>query len=248
MKISSLQYDVRWMDIPYNMDIITNFLNDVNGDLDLLVLPEMFLTGFNMDATSASIAEDHPAILELIDLAANHKVGIMGSLAICEKNQYYNRVLLITEKGIADRYDKQFRFTPSGESEQFSVKYPTTIFDYKGWKVLPQVCYDLRFPENVRSIEVPDLLIYMANWPDRRIHHWEALLKARAIENQCYVLGCNRIGIDDNGWKFPGHSQMITFHGDVHKIEDDTRALHVKVDYTALKMYRDKYPFWKDKK
>jgi len=248
MKISILQYDIKWMDLQSNIDTISKHLTSLDEDYDLLVLPEMFLTGFNMDAEAASIRETDSAIVDLISLATIHKIGIIGSLAICEDSTYYNRVLLITEEGIVDRYDKQFRFTPSGESEQFSVKYPAAIMNYKGWKLLPQVCYDLRFPENVRSVELPDVLIYMANWPIGRIHHWEALLKARAIENQCYTIGGNRIGVDNNGWAFPGHSQMVKYSGEIFMIEGNNNSLEVEISKTKLNEYRNKYPFWKDKK
>ncbi len=248
MKISILQYDIKWMDIRSNIDIITNHLSTLDKSIELLVLPEMFLTGFNMDAKSASISETDPAIAELISLATSHEIGIIGSLAICEEDKYYNRALLITNEGVVDRYDKQFRFTPSGESEHYSTRYPTAIFHYNGWKILPQVCYDLRFPENVRAIELPDLIIYMANWPNGRIYHWETLLAARAIENQCYTIGCNRIGTDDNGWSFPGHSRLVSFSGEVTMIKDSDRSLEIEVSKKELLDNRNKYPFWKDKR
>jgi len=248
MRISILQYDIKWMDIQYNIDTISRHLATLVDDVDLVVLPEMFLTGFNMDAYSAAINEDHIAIEELVKLARKYNTGIIGSLAINEKTNYYNRVLLITKEGIAGRYDKQYLFTPSGEHKAFSKKYSTSIFDFNGWKILPQVCYDLRFPESVRSVDQADLIIYMANWPSGRIHHWNALLKARAIENQCYVIGCNRIGRDENGWEFPGHSQLILYNGNEFlKNKKDIRN-STKLEYQKLVEYRKKYPFWKDKK
>ena len=234
------------MDIQSNIDIISNHLSSL--EIDLLILPEMFLTGFNMDAKSAAIPEDHSAIKALTTLARKNNTGIIGSLAISEGTNYYNRVLLITNKGIVGRYDKQYLFTPSGESDTFSNKQPTTLIEYKGWKLLPQVCYDLRFPENVRSIDYADLIIYMANWPIGRIQHWNALLKARAIENQCYVIGCNRIGRDDNGWEFPGSSQIIDANGSSTLIDENNNSLEIEISKDDLINYRSKYPYWRDKK
>lgn len=236
------------MDIQFNIDIISNHLSSLDSEIDLLVLPEMFLTGFNMDAKSTSISEDHSAIRTLTSLARKYNTGIIGSLAIRKGTIYFNRVLLINEEGITGRYDKQYLFTPSGESETFSKEYPTVLIEYKGWKLLPQACYDLRFPENVRSVDHADLIIYMANWPSKRIHHWNALLKARAIENQCYVIGCNRVGQDDNGWEFPGNSQVVAYNGNTTMINENSNCLTTDLNLKEVLDYRTKYPFWKDKK
>ena len=233
------------MDITSNLNVIKQHLASLESDVDLVVLPEMFLTGFNMNAKSSAIPEDHPAILELYELANRYNTGIIGSLAISEYSIFYNRALLITKKGIIGRYDKQYLFSPSGENKAFSMKYPTTLIEDKGWKILPQVCYDLRFPESVRSTGLADLIIYMANWPSGRIQHWDALLKARAIENQCYVIGCNRVGIDNNGWEFPGHSQTISYNGTATMTNKNEIAI---LDQQKLMNYRTKYPFLKDKK
>ena len=248
MKVSLLQYDIAWMDMKSNLDTISKHLQSLNGKIDLLVLPEMFLSGFNMDAKAAAITEEDETIQALINLADTYHLGIIGSLAIKEGSSYYNRVLLLTSHGIEGRYDKQYLFSPSGEDEAFTRRYPTTLFEFRGWKILPQVCYDLRFPENVRSAELADLIIYVANWPSGRIHHWDALLRARGIENQCYVIGCNRIGIDENKWSFPGHSQLVAPDGTVTTLEDDRIDLTLELEMDQLKEYRKKYPFWKDKK
>ncbi len=248
MKISILQYDIQWMDIEANLKTITAHLDAIQDGIDLLVLPEMFLSGFNMDAATASIPETHRAIEALTCIAEKYNTGLVGSLAIAEDDQYFNRVLLVTGDGIIGRYDKQYLFSPSGEDKNFTQKYPTALFDYKGWNILPQVCYDLRFPENVRSVDSADLIVYMANWPAGRIQHWDALLKARAIENQCYTIGCNRIGKDKNGWSFPGHSQIVNPKGTVSRIDENQINLLGHFDIDKLREYRIRYPFWKDKK
>lgn len=248
MKINIFQYDVKWMDINENLDRIADHLQNLEQPIDLLILPEMFLTGFNMDAEASSISENHSGVLELISLCKKYKTHILGSLAIAENNQFYNRVLLLSSKGIMDRYDKQYLYTPSGENETFSSKYQTKIFDILGWKIIPQVCYDLRFPENIRQLPAPDLLIYSANWPAPRIRHWETLLQARAIENQCYTIGCNRLGIDNNGWEFPGKSLLVKPDGGLVDLSDNQDALVLELDLDVVKRYRGKYKFQEDRK
>lgn len=248
MKISILQYDVKWMDIHDNIAHIEHHLQQLEKSIDLLILPEMFLTGFNMDAKASAISETDNAILYLISLCKKHDTHLIGSLAISEDDKYYNRVLLISQNGIEARYDKQYLYTPSGENKMFSSKYPTVIFEFMGWKILPQVCYDLRFPENIRKMESPDLIIYSANWPAARIRHWDTLLQARAIENQCYTIGCNRLGTDANGWEFPGSSQLIKPDGALINLADNDEPLVLELDLDVVRRNREKYKFQEDRK
>lgn len=247
MKIQILQYDVQWMDATGNIDTIERILEKSSNSADLVVLPEMFLSGFNMDAKVASIDEQGKEIKALVRIAKRYSTCLIGSLAISVEGEFYNRVLLISEEGIIGRYDKRFRFSPSGESEAYSQKYTANLIDFHGLRVLPQVCYDLRFPESIREGETPDLVIYMANWPSPRIAHWDTLLRARAIENQCFVIGCNRLGTDDNGWEFPGHSQAVRYDGEVNIINSDSEILSVELDHGELIAYRERYPFLKDR-
>lgn len=247
MKIQILQYDVQWLDATGNIDTIERILEKSSNSADLVVLPEMFLSGFNMDAKVASIDEQSKEIKALERIAQQYSTCLIGSLAISAGDEYYNRVLLISGDGIIGRYDKRFRFSPSGESEAFSQKYAAALIDFQGFKILPQVCYDLRFPEGVREIDTPDLVLYMANWPSPRISHWDTLLRARAIENQCFVIGCNRLGTDANGWEFPGHSQAVRYDGEVKIINSDSEILSVELDHGELIAYRERYPFLKDR-
>jgi len=247
LKVSIFQFDIQWLDAQANILLIKEHLEAINDEVDLVILPEMYLSGFCMDPNLSSVKEDSKEIGQLIDLAKIHNVALIGSLAIEENGKYYNRVHLISKDGIIGRYDKQKLFSLSGENEVFDSKYDANLINFKGWNILPQVCYDLRFPEVVRSLPAPDILIYMANWPKPRIHHWDALLKARAIENQCVLIGCNRLGADGNDWEYPGHSKIVMPDGVVLETSQDPKNNVYSISLTKVKEYRAKYPFLEDK-
>ena len=248
LKINIFQFDIQWLDATGNISLIRNHIKSLGKDVDLIVLPEMFLSGFCMDPTKSAIKEDGEEINKLIAIAKKFSTAIMGSLAIEQDGLHYNRVLLISEDGIIGRYDKQYLFSPSGENAAFESKYDTNLISFKDWTILPQVCYDLRFPENVRQLPAPDLLIYMANWPTLRIHHWDTLLIARAIENQCFTIGCNRIGIDGNEWEYPGHSVVIRPDGSIMESNDKSNIDVYSLSILEVNEYRSKYKFLDDKK
>ena len=247
LNIAIFEFDIQWLDRENNLSIIKNYLETISADIDLVILPEMFLSGFCMDPEKAVIAEDSPEIEDLKILCGKHHVALMGSLAIEEDGKYYNRVLFLDSGGIVARYDKQYLYSPSGENKVYSKRFESKLIEFKGWKILPQVCYDLRFPENVRHLQAPDLLVYMANWPLPRIHHWEALLKARAIENLCFTIGCNRIGKDGNDWDFPGHSLAILPNGLPMPSRGNEKYDAVSCSMKELVEYRKKYRFLEDK-
>lgn len=247
LKINIFQFDIQWLDPMGNISMIKNHLESIENDVDLIILPEMYLSGFCMKPKLSAVKEEGEEIGQLIDLVKAHKVALIGSLAIEEDGKYYNRVHLITKDGIIGRYDKQKLYSPSGENEVFDSKYDSNLMLFKGWNILPQVCYDLRFPENVRPLPAPDLLIYMANWPAPRIHHWDALLKARAIENLCVVIGCNRLGSDGNDWQYPGHSKIVKPDGTVIESNPNSKAEVNSLSLSEVKEYRVKYRFLEDK-
>ena len=245
LRVCIFQFEIQWLDPQKNIALIRNKLESIQGKADLIVLPEMYLSGFCMDPSLSALSEGSDEINELIEISRTFGIAMIGSLAIQEGEKYYNRVLLLSEGEIKGRYDKQYLFSHSGEDEVFDIKYATNTIDFNGWKILPQVCYDLRFPENVRSLPAPDLLIYMANWPSPRIHHWDALLKARAIENLCFTIGCNRLGIDGNNWEYSGHSAVLKADGSLVEIENSDSIVLNKKD---IQEYREKYKFLNDKK
>ena len=248
LKVNVFQFDIQWLKPQRNISIIHNHIVSLEDKPDLVVLPEMYLTGFCMDAQKSGIRENSIEINELIEIAKANDIAIMGSLAIQEEDAFYNRVLLISGKGIIGRYDKQFLYSPSGENVAFSCKHDSQLIHYKGWKLLPQVCYDLRFPENVRSLSPPDLLIYMANWPAPRINHWDSLIKARAIENQCYTIGCNRVGKDENDWIYPGHSTIVRYDGEIIFEVKESEFMCISLSKHDMVEYRSKYRFLDDKR
>ncbi len=247
LKVNIFQFDIRWLDPKENISLITNHLQSIDDEVDLVVLPEMFLSGFCMEAGKSAVREDSTEIDKLISLADANNTALIGSLAIEENRKFFNRVLLIDKNGIIGRYDKQRLYSPSGENETFQSKYGINLMEYKGWNILPQVCYDLRFPENVRPLPAPDILVYMANWPSPRIRHWDTLIRARAIENQCFTIGCNRVGGDGNDWEYPGHSAVIRPDGTILDAVQTTTSEVIQLSKNVITSYRSKYMFLDDK-
>ena len=182
-------------------------------------------------------------------LSAKYGVTFVGSLALFVKGAYRNRALVVSERGSIFHYDKQYLFSPAGEHKIYKAGADSSTFSFNDWNIKLQVCYDLRFPESVSGDVQPDLIIYMANWPTTRIHHWKQLLLARAIENQSFVIGCNRVGIDQNGWEYPGASMAVNFDGN----EMEVLPQHIPYEEVTLikddmLIYRKKLPFYQDKK
>jgi predicted amidohydrolase len=190
-------------------------LRDVPGDSDLAVLPEMFTTGFTMEVNDLAETMDGNAVQWMKSQAAKQNIAICGSLIISEGTNVYNRFVLAKPDGSTTHYDKRHLFTMAGEHESFSPGNENKNWDVNGWSIRPQVCYDLRFPVFSRNTDQYHLLLYTANWPEKRIGHWRKLLIARAIENQCYVAAVNRVGRDGKSIAYNGNSMFIDFDGRV---------------------------------
>lgn len=173
---------------------------------DLIVLPEMFTTGFTMNAIPYAEDENGDTLVWLKQLAIDKNCAITGSIIVKENGSFYNRLYFVTEEGVIESYNKKHTFTLAGEHQIFTAGQNKTIIEYKGWRICPLICYDLRFPVWARNTEAYDLLLYVANWPEKRTSAWDALLKARAIENMSYCVGINRVGLDGNGHNYVGHS------------------------------------------
>ena len=182
-------------------------------DVDLIVLPEMFSSGFTMNPRNVAETMDGETIAWLQHLAKAKNCAITGSLVIEENGNFYNRLLFVFPNGELQTYDKRHLFTLAGEDKVYTAGRDKLIVDYKGFKICPLICYDLRFPVFARNVENYDLLIYVNNWPKRRINVWDILLKARAVENMCFTIGVNRIGTDSNNLEYVGHSQAVDFLG-----------------------------------
>jgi predicted amidohydrolase len=251
LRVGILQFDQVWQDKQANFANIFAILEAKNSEIDLLLLPEMFQTGFTMDI-SLSEGMQGTSIEFLKEVALAYNCAIYTSLIIEENQQIFNRGIFVSPIGEVTTYDKRKSFGLGGEDLYFTSGAQEKIVEFNGWKINLQICYDLRFPELVRNritrgAEAYDLLLYVANWPQKRIAHWDALLKARAIENQCYVVACNRVGNDGNGLVYNGHSQAIDFFGKYLNGPHEQEGLFVvELSKDGLAEGRKMLPFLKD--
>ena len=244
LHIALVQSDLFWNDPLANKNHFDALLTNVQG-ADVIVLPEMFTTAFCMEGSAESM--DGASVQWMLQKAKSLNAAVCGSMIVQEDNQQYNRFVWVTPNGEIEYYDKRHLFSLMGEGEQFAMGVERKLIHYKGWKICPQICYDLRFPVFSRNDLGYDVLLYVANWPDRRIVAWDKLLQARAIENQSYVVGVNRVGEDVNNISFPGHSavydafgETLAFLGKEEKVE------FVTLDKEALIETRERLPFLKD--
>lgn len=248
MKIALIQSDLYWEDALKNRNNFESKLNQIDSEVDLIVLPEMFSTGFTMNALAMAEAMDGETILWMKSVAKQRNCAVTGSLIITENNQYYNRMLFVFPSGEIQYYDKRHLFTLAGEDRTYTNGAEKVIVDYLGWKICLQVCYDLRFPVFARNIENYDLLLYVANWPKVRTNAWDILLKARAVENLSYVVGVNRIGLDAHNYEHIGHSQVVDFLGNYILEPQETEGVFiVELDKNVMLETRKKLDFLSDK-
>ena len=232
-------------------------INSITGKTEIVVLPEMFSTGFSMKPEILAETMDEETLEWMKRIAATKKIILTGSVIIKEEENYFNRLIWMLPNGQYGIYDKRHRFAFAGEDQQYTAGDKRLIASVKGWKINLQVCYDLRFPIWSRQAPAPqgavgrgpeyDLLIYVANWPERRSTAWKTLLQARAIENQCYVVGVNRVGKDGNDINHSGDSMVIDSLGEIlyHK-KDEEDIFTITLDKDHLQTIREKFPFWKD--
>lgn len=214
MKTALIQFNTIWEDKHANLKYVQNKILNLPDDVDLVVLPEMFTTGFTMNPEMVAEEEQGETFQIIQKLATDKQTAITGSWVVKEENNYYNRLFFVFPDGSYKTYNKRHLFTLAGEEKIYKSGNEKLIVPYKGWNICLLVCYDLRFPVYSRIVNQNyDLLVYVASWPDRRIDAWNALLKARAIENMSYIVGVNRCGTDPNGVEYSGHSQVIDFIG-----------------------------------
>ncbi|MFZ1751361.1 MAG: nitrilase-related carbon-nitrogen hydrolase [Saprospiraceae bacterium] len=249
MRVTVFQYSTIWMDHEANLARIDAVCQKISGTSDLLLLPEMFNTGYTMQPSAIPPGCGQITINKLMDLAYQHDLTIAGSIPIKKEDGYYNSFIAINKDGIIYQYDKIHLFTPAGEKEVYNDGLEIKMWNFNGWTIQGLVCYDLRFPYVSFHNATPEIIIYSANWPTARIHHWKQLLIARAIENQAYVIGINRTGDDLNGYHYPGASCIIDFAGETVLMLDDQPSFQtVTLDKDALTGYRKKLPFLDDRK
>jgi len=250
LRITLAQMDIFWENKAANFDYLKLVVGNVcaHEKPDIVVLPEMFSTGFSMHSHELAESFHGETISQLTAFAATFEVAIVGSFICREGEHYYNRAFFITPQE-SYYYNKHHLFRMGGEAQSFSPGEERVIVAYKQWQIMLLVCYDLRFPvwSRNRGCEY-DLCIYVANWPASRIQVWDALLLARALENQTYVCGVNRVGIDGNDISYNGHSKLIDPRGKVLLQLDKNKACTevVTIDKEPLLRFREKFPVWMD--
>ncbi|PRZ26424.1 amidohydrolase [Flavobacterium granuli] len=248
MQLILIQGSLFWEDPKANRNYFEAQINGINSAIDLIVLPEMFTSGFTMNPKAVAETMQGETVLWMQSLAKAKNSAITGSLVIEENSNFYNRMLFVFPSGEIQYYNKRHLFTLAGEDKVYKAGSQKLIVDYLGWKICPFVCYDLRFPVFSRNVEDYDLLLYVASWPKTRTNAWDALLKARAIENMSYVIGVNRTGEDANGHAYIGHSQAVDFLGD-YIIEPQEKDGVFKAELNKEKMLqtRQKLGFLNDR-
>ena len=246
MKVTVVQMDLMWADPEVNRKRADEAIDSVPGS-DLYILPEMFSTGFCTEPEGIAESNDSSTLAWMKNKAAATGAAIAGSVAVTDGTRYYNRLYFVKPDGSVAQYDKKHLFTFGGEHNRFTAGSERVIVAYKGFRILLEICYDLRFPVWSRNRGDYDMIIYVASWPTPRVEAWKALLTARAIENQCYVAGVNRVG-DDPGNNYCGGSRVIDPYGQIMAECEDGKEMETtaKVDMEVLEAFRAKFPVLDD--
>ncbi|GAA4889141.1 nitrilase family protein [Flaviramulus aquimarinus] len=249
LNIALIQSDLVWEDPKQNRANFTKKIENINDDVDLVILPEMFTTGFTMNASLVAETMQGETVTWMQDLASKKNSAIVGSLVVLEDKSFYNRLLFVEPSGHIMFYDKRHTFTLVGEDKIYTAGTEKIILEYKGWKICPLICYDLRFPVWARNTEDYDILIYVANWPKPRVSAWDLLLKARAIENMCYCIGVNRVGVDGVNSVYSGHSAVYDVLGNtITSFESEKEQIQtVTLEKRHIEAYRNKLKFLNDR-
>jgi omega-amidase len=253
MKVTLIQTTLHWEDRQKNLLHFDALVNSISEPTDLIVLPEMFTTGFTMDPVKFADPLNGPALQWMAKKAKEKNAAITGSVAVNDGQNCYNRLFWVEPSGTVNTYDKRHLFRMAGEDKHYAMGTKKIITNLKGFKICPQICYDLRFPVWSRNTftktnGVPaasyDVLLYVANWPEVRSYPWKQLLIARAIENQCYVIGVNRIGKDGNDFAHSGDSMVINPRGEIlSKTKANEESVEtVTLDKAYLEDYRKAFP------
>lgn len=248
LRVSLVQTHLVWEDPVANRDHFSTLLSPLAGRTDLVILPEMFSTGFSMRPEALAEPPEGPTPQWMMDQAKKLDAVITGSLIIQAHGRYYNRLIWMPPDGAFRHYDKRHLFTLAGEDRHYTPGKAHLLVTWKGWRILPLICYDLRFPVWSRNVFDYDLLLYVANWPERRVQAWSTLLAARAIENQAYTIGVNRIGHDGNDVYHSGDTGLYDFQGyPVYRCAHQEDVFTAALDKTAQRDFRQKLAFLPDR-
>jgi omega-amidase len=247
LTLSILQTTLHWHDAAANRAHFDSLIADIDTKTDLIVLPEMFTTGFTMEAAAHAETMDGESVAWMKLVAQDFQTTLCGSLIIEDGGRHFNRLIWATPDGECRHYDKRHLFRMAGEHEHFGAGTDRPVFEMEGWRVLPLVCYDLRFPVWSRGANEFDLMVVIANWPASRRSAWQVLLPARAVENQCFVAGVNRIGDDGNDIRYSGDSVVVDYLGNtVVNCGEEARTETVSLSGAKLERYREKFPAYLD--
>lgn len=257
LTITTIQTDLHWENKEANLRMLEDKIRNLEQRTEIVLLPEMFSTGFSMKPSELAETMEGETVNWMMEMSARYKIVLGGSMIIKEADNFYNRFIWMLPNGQYGVYDKRHRFAFAGEDQFYTAGNKRTIASVKGWKINLQVCYDLRFPVWARQqlttndagelVPEYDVLVYVANWPERRSHAWKTLLCARAIENQCYVIGVNRVGKDGNDIYHSGNSMVIDPLGEVlYHMADEEDIFTISLQKEQLENVRSKFPFWRD--
>lgn len=247
LKIALVQSHLLWENPAANRDMFSKKIEEIPEAVDLIILPEMFTTGFTMKPNSIDSLEGSETLSWMQNTAKKKSSAITGSVSFSEKNTFFNRLFFVYPNGEYEFYDKRHTFTLAGEHKIYKRGTKKVILEYLGFKICPMVCYDLRFPVWARNVEDYDLLFYVANWPKPRIAAWDALLKARAIENMAYCIGVNRVGLDGLGHEYPGHSGVYDVLGNQVAYSEKEEIVYATLSKEHIVNYRNKLKFLDDR-
>ena len=247
MKISIIQPVILWEDKAGNLSHLDDLILPLHNKTDIVILPEMFNTGFSMDTKKLHEPLNGPTFQWMKETAERGNFGLCGSYIISGDNSFFNRFVFVSPNNEFWHYDKRHLFSMAGEDKFFSSGKSKLVFSFRGLRISPFICYDLRFPVWSRNRNDYDLAIYVASWPHVRISVWETLLKARAIENQCYVAGANRVGEDGNGIMHSGRSSVINPRGEILSYAgQDECSVTADISISELIEFRNKFPVMND--
>lgn len=249
LKVSLVQTSTYWENAKANMASLNSKLEQLEKDTDIVLLPEMFSTGFSVGKEGIAEKMDGQTVNWMLEKASEKNCLLVGSVLIEENKNYFNRLIAAFPDGRLLHYDKRHLFSYAGEDKIFAKGKDRLVFSYKGFKICPLICYDLRFPVWARNDENYDILIYVANWPSPRIKAWDTLLKARSIENLCYTIGLNRVGDDNNKLTYPGHSAVYDPFGECLLFfeEHEEKIKSIRLEKSAVDTVRNKFSFLDDR-
>mgnify|MGYP003630689798 CR=1 FL=1 len=247
LKIALVQTSLEWEDPEANRTILSNKMQLLEPNVDLIVLPEMFTTGFTMSPSNILQEEGEVTLRWMKDMARSKQAAIVGSIPYFEGKDHVNRLFFVLPSGEVKHYDKRHTFTLAGEDKVYRAGSERIVVFYKGFSFCPLICYDLRFPVWARNTEDFDVLLYVANWPEKRVNAWDALLRARAIENMVYCIGVNRVGNDASGHLYTGHSAVYDCMGEALVFSEEEAILYATLKKAHLRKNREQLKFLLDR-